>query len=137
MSGAWYTDAKSFILAGRTSGCQYEVLVRQSKFQFAVSTALRKCYPSIMLLMRAIANVLGTTCELYSSVGNLTKQYHKQRRDQKRKKVAASAAKWFILSVEGEQFNIDKENRVLYRTVPGFIRLVSKANAAARRPGYP
>ena len=56
--GAWYTDASSFIKYGRTCGCQYKALVRQSKFQFAVSIALGKCYPSIMLLMRAIANVL-------------------------------------------------------------------------------
>ena len=44
--------------------------------------------------------------------------------------------KWFVLSVEGEQRNIDKENRVLYRTVPEFVRLIGKANAAAICPGY-
>ena len=40
--GAWYTDASSFIKYGRTCGCQYKALVRQSKFQLVVSTALEK-----------------------------------------------------------------------------------------------
>ena len=38
--GAWYTDAKSFISAGRTSGCQYELLARRSKFRLSVSAGL-------------------------------------------------------------------------------------------------
>ena len=45
-----------------------------------------------------------------------------------------------ILMVNGPEsieFNIDKDKRVLYRTVPQFIRLISKANAAAICPGYP
>ena len=84
--------------------------------------------------MRAIAEVPGSTCELYS-VSNLTKQYRRQRKQQG-KKVAASAAKWVILSVEREEINIDKENRVLYWTVSEFIRANSKANAAAMCPGY-
>ena len=88
-----------------------------------------------MLLVRAIAEVPGSTCELYS-VRNLTKQYHRQRKQQS-KKVAASAGKWVILCVKREEINIDKENRVLYWTVPEFIRLISKANAAAMCPGYP
>ena len=88
--------------------------------------------------MRRIAEVPGSTCELYS-VRNLTKRYRQQQKTQKRtnKQVAASAANSFILSIEGERFNIGKENRVLYRTVPEFIRLISKANAAAMCPGYP
>ncbi len=87
--------------------------------------------------MRAIAEVPGSTCELYS-VSKLTKQYHKHRKQQKQQsqKVAASAAKWVILSVEREEINIDKENRVLYWTVSEFIRLNSKANTAAMCPGY-
>ena len=89
--------------------------------------------------MRAIAEVPGSTCELYS-VRNLTKQYHRQRkqwqREEQGKKVAASAGKWVILSVEREEINIDTENRVLYWTVSDFIRLNSKANAAAMCPGY-
>ena len=133
--GAWYTDAQSFISAGRTSGCQYEVLARQSKFRLAVSDDLNKRCPSVVLLMRAIAEVPGSTCELYS-VSNLTKQYRQQQRKQQGKKVAASAAKWVILSVEREEINIDKENRVLYWTVSEFIRLNSKANTAAMCPGY-
>ena len=135
--GAWCTDASSFISAGKTSGCQYEVLVRQSKFRLAVSDDLNKRCPSVVLLMRAIAEVPGSTCELYS-VSKLTKQYHKRRKQQKQQsqKVAASAAKWVILSVEREEINIDKENRVLYWTVSEFIRLNSKANTAAMCPGY-
>ena len=136
--GAWYTDAKSFISEGRTSGCQYEVLARRSKIRLAVSADLQERCPSVVLLMRAIAEVPGSTCELYS-VRNLTNRYRQQQKTQKHsnKQVAASAANWFILSIEDERFNIDKENRVLYRTVPEFIRLISKANAAAMCPGYP
>ena len=135
--GAWYTDAKSFISEGRTSGCQYEVLARRSKIQLAVSADLQERCPSVVLLMRTIAEVPGSTCELYS-VRNLTKRYRQQQKKQKRNnsQVAASAANWFILSIEDERFNIDKENRVLYLTVPEFIRLISKANAAAICPGY-
>ena len=84
--------------------------------------------------MRAIAQVPGSTCELHS-VRNLTNQYHKQRNKQV-KKVAASAAKWIILSVEREEVNIEKKNRVLYWTVSEFIRANSKVNAAAMCPGY-
>ena len=88
--------------------------------------------------MRAIAEVPGSTCELYS-VRKLTKRYRQQQKEQKRnnKQENSSAANWFILSVEGEKFNIDKKNRVLYRTVPEFIRLINKAKAAAMCPGYP
>ena len=88
--------------------------------------------------MRAIAEVPGSTWELHS-VRNLTKRYRQQQKEQKRnkKQTAASAAKWFILSVEGERRNIDKADRGLYWTVPEFIRLISKANAAAICPGYP
>ena len=91
-----------------------------------------------MLLMRAIAEVPGSTCELYS-VHKLAKRYRKQQKEQKRnnKRVNSLAANWFILSIEGESFNIDKENRVLYRTVPEFIGLISKASKAAVCPGYP
>ena len=77
--GAWCTDASSFISDGKTSGCQYEMLVRQSKFRLAVSDHLSKRCPSVVLLMRAIAQVPGSTCELHS-VRNLTKQYHLQRK---------------------------------------------------------
>ena len=53
--------------------------------------------------MRAIAEVPGSTCELYS-VRNLTKRYCQQQKEKKRnKQVAASAANWFILSIEGEK----------------------------------
>ena len=88
--------------------------------------------------MRTIAEVLGSTCELYS-VRNLTKRYRQQQKEKKRnnKQVTSSAANWFILSIENERFNVDKDNRVLYQTVPEFIRLISKANAAAICPGYP
>ena len=134
--GAWYTDAKCFISDGRTSGCQYEVPARRSKFRFAASADLQERCPSVVLLMRAIAEVPGSTCELYS-VRNLTKRYRQQQKKQKRnKQVAASAANWFILSIEGERNKIDKEKRVLYRTVPEFIQLISKVNAAAMCPGY-
>ena len=84
--------------------------------------------------MRAIAEVPGSTCELYS-VRNLTKQYHRQRKQQG-KKVAASAGKWVILSVEREEINIENKNKVLYYTVSEFIRANSKANAVAMCPGY-
>ena len=88
--------------------------------------------------MRAIAQAPGSTCELYS-VRKLIKQYSKQQKEQKRNKsqVDSSAANWFILSIEGERFNIEKKNRMLYRTVPEFIGLISKANKAAVCPGYP
>ena len=88
--------------------------------------------------MRAIAEVPGSTCELYS-VRKLTKRYRQQQKEQKRnnKQVNSAAANWFILSVEGEKFKIDRQNRVLYRTVPEFIRLINKAKAAAMCPGHP
>ena len=88
--------------------------------------------------MRAIAEVLGSTCELYS-VRKLTKRYRQQQKEKKHnnKQVNSSAANWGILSMEAERLNIDKDKRVLYRTVPEFIRLISKANAAAICPGYP
>ena len=89
-----------------------------------------------MMLMRAIADVPGSTCELYS-VTNLTKGHRKQQREPKSKHVAASAANWFILSFGREQINIDKKDRVLYWTVPEFIQLIIKTNAAARCAGYP
>ena len=135
--GAWYTDAQSFISAGRTTGCQYEGLARESKFRLAVSDGLKARFPSIELLMRTIAEVPGSTWELHS-VDKLTKRYRKQQKEQKRnkKQMAASAAKWFILSVEGERLNIDKSDRGLYWTVPEFIQFTSKANAAAICPGY-
>ncbi len=50
--------------------------------------------------------------------------------------MAASAAKWIILSVEREEVNIENKNKVLYYTVSEFIRANSKANAAAMCPGY-
>ena len=136
--GAWYTDAKSFISAGRTSGCQYEVLARRSKFRLAVSADLQARCPSVMLLMRAIAEVPGSTCELYS-VRKLAKRYRQQQKEKKpkHKQVNSSAANWGILSMEGERLNIDKDKRVLYRTVPEFIRLINKVNVAAICPGYP
>ena len=86
---------------------------------------------------RSIAQLPGSTCELYS-VRKLSKEYRKQLKEQKRnnKRVNSLAANWFILSIEGESFKVDKENRVLYRTVPEFIRLISKANKAAMCPGY-
>ena len=135
--GAWYTDAQSFISAGRTSGCQYEVLARQSKFRLAVSADFQERCPSVVLLMRAIAEVPGSTWELHS-VRNLTKRYRQQQKEQKRnkKQMVASAAKWVILCLEREKINIDKEERVLYWTVSEFIRLNSKANTAAMCPGY-
>jgi len=48
----------------------------------------------------------------------------------------SSTATWFILSIERERTE-EQDKRVLYRTVPEFIRLISKANAAAICPGYP
>ena len=72
-----------------------------------------------MLLMRAIAEVPGSTCELYS-VRKLTKRYRQQQKEKKPsgKHVNSSAANWGILSMEGERLNIDKDKLVLYRTVP-------------------
>ena len=91
-----------------------------------------------MLLMRAIAEVPGSTCELYS-VRKLAKRYRQQQKEKKpkHKQVNSSAANWGILSMEGERLNIDKDKRVLYRTVPEFIRLINKVNVAAICPGYP
>jgi len=136
--GAWYTDAKHFISAGRTSGCQYEELVRQSKFRLAVSADLQERCPSVVLLMRAIAQNPRSTCELYS-VRKLTKEYCKQQKEQKRnnKRGNSSAVNWFILSIEGENLKIDKKKRVLYQTVPEFIRRICKANKEAVCPGHP
>jgi hypothetical protein len=136
--GAWYTDAKHFISAGRTSGCQYEELVRRSKFRLAVSADLQERCPSVVLLMRAISTNPRSTWELYS-VRKLTKEYCKQQKEQKRnnKRGNSSAVTWFILSIEGENLKIDKEKRVLYQIVPEFIRRISKANKEAVCPGHP
>ena len=46
--GAWYTDARHFISVGRTSGCQYEVLARQSTFRLAVPADLQERCPSVV-----------------------------------------------------------------------------------------
>ena len=91
--GAWYTDAKSFISAGRTSGCQYEVLARRSKFRLAVSADLQERCPSVVLLMRAIAEVPGSTWKLYSE-RKLAKRYRQQQKDKTAniKHVISSAA---------------------------------------------
>ena len=136
--GAWYTDAKHFISAGRTSGCQYEELVRRSKFRLAVSADLQERCPSVVLLMRAISTNPRSTWELYS-VRKLTKEYCKQQKEQKRnnKRGNSSAVVWFILSIEGENLKIDKKKRVLYQTVPEFIRRICKANKEAVCPGHP
>ena len=90
-----------------------------------------------MLLMRAIAEVPGSTFELYS-VRKLTKRYRQQQKEKKAntKQVNSSAANWGILSMEGERLNVDKDERVLYRTAPEFIRLISKVSVAAICPGY-
>ena len=88
--------------------------------------------------MRAIAEVPGGTCELYS-MRKLTRRYRQQQKENipNNKQVNSSAANWGILSMEGERRKIRKDNQVLYRTVPEFIRLISKANVAAMCPGYP
>ena len=90
-----------------------------------------------MLLMRAVAEVPGSTFVLYS-VRGLTKLYHKQLKEKKRKdeQVDASAANWGILSMEGERLKADKAKQVLYRTVPDFIRLISKVQSVAICPGH-
>ena len=90
-----------------------------------------------MLLSRPIAEVPRSICELYSE-HNLAKRFRQQRKKQKRnkKQVAVSAANGFMLSSEGEQFTIDKKDRALYRTVPEFMRLISKVYPAAMCPGY-
>ena len=90
-----------------------------------------------MLLVRVIAEVPRSICDLYSAQ-HLAKRYRQQRTEQTRnkKQVAVSAANGFMLSPEGEQFSIDKKVRVLYRTMPEIIRLISKVNAAAMCPAY-
>ena len=84
--GAWYTDVQGFISAGRTTGCQYveQCKARRSNFRLAVSADLEASCPSVMLLMRAVAEVPGSTFALYS-VRGLTKLYHKQLKEKNAK----------------------------------------------------
>ena len=139
--GAWYTDAKSFcVLDGRSCGCQYKERCRTPRctFKLAASADLQAQCLSLMLLLRAVAQVPGSTFELHSAE-NLIKIDAKQQKKKQRakKKLDTVASNWAVLSMASEKANAPKDIKMLLAWfVPAFVRLVGQVNQEAICHGY-
>ena len=137
--GAWFTDAKSFVSDGRSRGCQCEerCKTRRSLFKLAASADLRVECPSLVLLLRAVALVPGSTYELHSEQ-KLIKLFskHQKQRKREKKRLDTVATNWAVLSTAGERANAEKGIQMLYRPVPAFIRHVGRLNREAMCPVY-
>ncbi len=106
-------------------------------FRLAVSADMQAQSASLMVFLRAVAQVPGSTYELHSA-DNLIKLCSKQQKKKKRdnKRLDTVAANWAVLSLVTERSTAASGIQMLYRSVPAFIRLVGQVNREAVCPGY-